>query len=409
MTISRSGSNPPETPRELLLKILFSQEDEARAAAVLCTERRCWAEICHESEVWSVAPQLAERFGTLSLSPPAEQWKEFQRTVIAVYARSASRAAKGAKALRHLNLLGVRAAAFKGLASMARLYARPADRSIKDVDILIMEQDVARAVAGLAGLGFVALDGQGLETLEGLVEFLPGFSGNKAIVLQNADGLELDVHWDISVPLLPAKTLLDRSEPLTLYGGLVPVVALTDALVLTARHSIRENLAVDTMCRDLFDVRRACELLAGDALSRDLEESCLHGGLLPLLALTGILHSLDEGVSPVADAFRILTSRAKPAERKAGRQLVDTFWFQVREGKFEKDLVYLSHTRPLRQILAGTWRNWRGYRDLMLAIEDKLDGGTTSIGVRFWRLAVAARRAGPGRLRSLRTLARLRF
>ena len=410
MVIETSNASSAEPRRESLLKLLLADTQAARGSASSLINEGDWTAVFHEAEVWSVVSQLAERITGLGLEPPAEPWKDFKRLAIATYARTASRAAKGVKALAHLEQGGIRAVAFKGLASMVRLYPKPAERSIKDVDLLIMEQDLTRAVAALAEAGFFPVDGQGLDQLQALVQYLPNFSGNKAIVLQDSSGLEIDLHWSVGLRGLPASELIERAETFSLYGGSVHVVAAADALALTARHSVRENLAVDTMCRDLFDVRQTCALLAASgALPDALESACRSGGVLPLLALTRVLRALDETAVQVYAAFDLLTNIASKSERKAAEALQELFLHQVRHGRMEKDLVYLAHPRPVRQIVAGAWRNWREYRNLMQSMEEKLDGKTVSLGQRFWKLAVAAANAGPSRFSALRTLARLRF
>jgi hypothetical protein len=98
--------------REGLVRMLFGDTAMARSAASSFTDIEDWEAIFHQSEEWSVVGQLVDRIARLELQVPDEPTKKFKRLAIATYARSASRAAKGVKALAHLEQLGVRAVAF---------------------------------------------------------------------------------------------------------------------------------------------------------------------------------------------------------------------------------------------------------------------------------------------------------
>jgi hypothetical protein len=395
------------TPRQTLLRILFASPEAARSAARAFSTPQDWQDGFETANRWNIVPQFAERIQTLGLQPPAEPWREFKKVLFAAYASSSARASKGAAALRHLESAGIPAVAFKGLASMARLYPRPANRTIADVDILVQPEHFKEAAAILAGLGFVFSDGHDLAHWERFVENAPGFSGNKAISLVDANGAEVDLHW--SVGGLDPSAVLQRAETVTIFTIPVRVVSAGDAMMLTARHAIRDNLAVDTVCRDLFDIRLSCSLLVSRGrLAPVLEEIATTEHLVPLLALTGILDSLA-GVNPdVKEAMRILGRLATPEQVQSAHQLEALFFYQVRKGPLGKDLLYLAHSRPVRQILSGAARNWREYRRFMRSLEEK-DGAEVPLTHRVWHLALAARNAGPARWRSLRTLARLKF
>jgi hypothetical protein len=85
------------------------------------------------------------------------------------------------------------------------------------------------------------------------------------------------------------------------------------------------------------------------------------------------------------------------------------FFHQADYGPIGKDLLYLSHSIPARQILAGAFSNWREYRHFMRSMEEKLDGGEVPLGRRLWRLTLALKNSGPAHWRGLRTLARLKY
>lgn len=389
-----------ETARQCLLRILFASPDASSPAD--------WPSVFQTAETWSVVPQLAARIQELGLRPPADLWADFKRVHIATFARSASRASKGAAALLHLERAGIPAAAFKGLASMARLYPIPANRTIKDADILIEPQHVPAALSCLSELGLVSREGYDLGRWDRFLDHSPGFSGNKAMVLSEAGGMEIDLHWDVG-GLQPAE-LLACGETLPLFTSQVRVVSAADGMILTARHSIRENLAIDAICRDLFDLRLSCDYLSSrgmlaPALQRVREST----SLVPLLALTGILQAMDGDSGAVRDSACILAGFASPKQRQSASHLQTLFFHQVNHGPIGKDLLYLSHSIPARQILAGAFTNWKEYRSFMKTMEEKWDGGEVPLGRRLWKLMVGMKNSAPAHWRGMRTLARLKY
>jgi hypothetical protein len=399
-----------ESTRLSLLRVLLADEDGARASADRLSHSNGWSAAFKTAEAWSVAPQLAERVRQLVLQPPPAEWQEFKQVVIASYARSASRASRGIAAIRQLENCGVSTVAFKGLASMARLYTPPANRTIKDADVLIEKSNLSTAIECLGSIGLVPLEGHNPETLDRFMDDSPGFSGNRAIVLYGPDDFEIDLHWGVGLAGLNPDALLQRSSAVTLFARSVPVVDAGDGMILTARHAIRENLSIDTMCRDLFDIRQSCAFMASHGqLVTALERATIVNNLVPLLALIEILGALDATNRDAMTASKVLTGIADPDQLKAAAQLRTLFFQQVTAGPIGKDLLYLFHSRPARQILSGVFANWREYRSVMRSMEQKLEGEEIPIGRRLWQLALAVRSTGPAHLRSIRTLARFKY
>jgi len=293
---------------------------------------------------------------------------------------------------------------------MARLYPKPGKRTIKDADLLVDRQHLQAALNSLSDLGFRPLENHALERLETFLDHSPGFSGNKAIVLYGPGDFELDLHWAVGVAGLEPAALLGRSETVTLFGTPVRVASFEDALLLTAKHAIRENLTVDAMCRDLLDIRRSWE--RSDSW-RNFEEilanPALRNNLVPLLAITDVLRVLDSDHRAVGEAAERLTGLATRTERKAARRLCELFFYQVKHGPVTKDLLYLAHSRPAKQVIVAAWTNWREYRDLMRSLEEKLDGEEVPLVRRLRLLAGAIIKTQPGQLRSIRALARLKY
>jgi hypothetical protein len=409
MSLSATGTNRPEITRRSLLTILFADDAAAQTTAQLIGSEVNWRDILDLAEAWSVVPQLHERVPQLAITLPGQFHGELKTSMFTVFARSASFASKAVAALQHLHDAGISAVAFKGVASMTRLYQPAAARTIRDADILVAPDDLLRTIKALGQIGFAPQLGLDPSKLDHLLENMPGSSGNKAITLVKPGSVEIDLHWSIGLERFPVASLLERAKTLILFGQHVRVVAISDSLQLTARHSVRENFAVDSMCRDLLDVSKSCELLASQGnLRNEMERVAAHGDSVALLALTGILRELNDRHA-AAKAERILEQRASPSERNVALHLRLLFFMQIQNGAFRKDLLYLLHAAPTKQILRGAFTNWRNYRGFMRSMERKLDGQELPLSQRVANLLLALRELRPAHFRSMRTLARVKY
>jgi hypothetical protein len=182
----------------------------------------------------------------------------------------------------------------------------------------------------------------------------------------------------------------------------IPVPDPADSLLLTIRHAVRENLAAEKICRDLLDVRRRCE--RGDPAEL-MDRVASAGGEVSALAVLHVLHSYDES-PPVARAIAHLESRSSAASRRSAAKLVELFRYQLRHGALGKDVFYLVHTRPLRQIARGLGSGWSNYRRNLKEIEEQLEheGDWTT------RMAALVRSIpGPRAMKLARELARIKY
>ncbi len=390
------------TLRACLAELLFSERPRPLADDL-------WPKLFHLAESWSVVPQTAAAVRSQNLDTPTEGWPEFKRVCFSTQARSAMRASKGLEALRHLHAASIPALAFKGLASMASLYANPVDRTIADADILVNLEQVPAALAILGELGFQPAAGQEFAKMQNFLDRSPGLAGNKAISLYGPAHAEVDLHWSVGLPGVPLKSMLARSGKATLFGSEIHVPAAVDAMVLTARHSLRENFTVDKMCRDLLDIRLRCNQLAGKGeLAGALDFIHRSGNATALSAMAQIL-ARYEGNPGAVEATTCLNRIESGKQRRAAGELVQVFFRQLHSGPFRKDLLYLAHSKPARQIFAGVATNWREYRGVMRSMEERTEGEEIPLAKRMGALARAATNLSLGQFRSLRALARLKY
>ncbi len=309
-------------------------------------------------------------------------------------------AAKGAAAIGHLEAGGVRLAAFKGLASIARLYRDATCRTLADVDLLVAESDLNRAVSILEANGYQRHIDTDLEKYAAFVSSSPAFAGSKSITLRGASVGDIDLHWAVARGLDPSG-ILERGERLQLRNQTIPVVSVEDGVLLTASHAARQNLNIAAACRDLIDLKMSLALVARRSSFERLEELAAGAGMSSLVAAIGrILRSYDSAVP---------AGLLRGSEERTSADLVELFLDQLREGEISKDLLYLTHWSPCWQIISGLATNPHRYRRFMQIFETEVDGRPVSLRNRLLSLTRSIMKLRPRRFRSLRALARVKY
>jgi hypothetical protein len=101
-----------------------------------------------------------------------------------------------------------------------------------------------------------------------------------------------------------------------------------------------------------------------------------------------------------------LSELANPAERRSAASLAELFHYQLRHGRLGRDVFYLVHSRPWRQIFKGLATDWSGYWRSMQTMEVKM-GENRPLHERAARLAKSI--PGLRGLRLARELARIKF
>jgi len=355
-----------------IAEFLLAGDSRAAAVAADISAAGSWHEVLVLAEGWKVMPQLSARVRKLELKLTTEDIWTLRREFLMAHGNSALRATKAIAAIRALEQAGIPVAAFKGVAAMAVLYDGPKHRTIGDGDLLILRKDLGKALACLEGIGLAR---KGAETLDQYLKFVenaPRFAGNQAIALYGDDGSEIDLHWQLAGSGLHVEELLERSVKGDLMGSVIPVVDAKDGFVLTVHHAIREDLGIESMCRDLLDTRLWCECMesAGE-LEEGMKRAGRSGSRVAALAVTGLLRGYDD-TTAAARAAEVLSASASGAERRSAARLMELFHYQVGNGRLERDVLYLVHWRPWRQIVVGLGMDWSGYRRSMEAMEKQL-------------------------------------
>jgi hypothetical protein len=359
------------------------------------------------AEAWNTLPRLNRRLAASMIVPPEPARSRLRSVSTSAFARSAKWARRGVDVLCALDESGIRAAAFKGFAAMATVHGVP-NRVIGDVDVLVTESDLPRAIACLGELGFrLEIPGALADYVE-FVRHSPAFAGNLSVPVCDPQCGEIDLHWGLGLHgrEFHIDRLLDRARKVQLFEKQVRVVAPADGLILAAHHIVRGNLAPGTTVKDLLDVESyAAFLQSNGELDQAVKRAVAAGALKGLMASTIILMRLDPE-SPAGPVHRRLELSARPGDRIDAERLADLFEIQVREGAIDKDVLYLLHPRSLAQIAGGFLGGWRRHLHWVEFLETKNAGHTASLGERIGTVINGLRRMSPQRVKLLRALAR---
>jgi hypothetical protein len=400
------ASRLPTSLRCQLVEFLLAKDARAAVAGRLFPETGSWREAIALAKAWNVIPRVHDRIRTLELRLPPADTALLRAEFLRTYPQSAFCAAKAIQAIHALEQAGIPVVAFKGLASLALLYGDSKHRTIQDADILILRSYLPNALACLASKGF---EREGPETLAQYLRFVgdsPNFAGNQAVTLSGEQASEIDLHWELAGSGLRPEEILARAAKCELMQSAIPVVDAKDAFLLTVHHAIRENFAIDSVCRDLLDaglwfrhLREAGRLEEG--LKWAAQSRCKVAALTVATLLSGYDDTAD-----AAQAAVILSELSNPVEQRSAARLAELFHYQVEHGRLGKDVFYLVHSRPWRQILKGLATDWSGYRLSMRTIEEKL-GEKRPLHERAARLAKSI--PGFRELRLARELACIKF
>jgi len=358
-----------------MAEFLLGGDSRAIAAAGRLAAGASWHEAIALATTWKVVPQLSARIQSLRIALPEDDTRTLRREFLRVYGQSASRAVRATLAMRELEKAGIAVAAFKGVASMAVLYGGPKQRSIGDGDLLIPRKDIAAALACVERIGFMRKGEETLAEYLSFVENAPRFAGNEAMALYGEDGSEIDLHWSISGSGLLVEEILERAEKTELMCATIPVVDSTDGILLTIHHAIREDLALESVIRDLLDVRLWCERLEQRGeFESGITRSAEADSQVAALTVCSLLGGYDDSIAAARFA-RLLGDRTSRAQRQSAARLMELFHYQIERGRLKKDVLLLVHSRPWRQILRGFTSDWAGYWRSMQTLEEQLGDG----------------------------------
>ncbi len=391
--------------RESLVHLLLAEEPATEALCPHDPSTEHWVRWVNLAESWGALPRLAERLSPLGTQPPEKVSSRIQQQLTAGYVRTILEARSGLAVLQEFAKRDLRAAAFKGLATLAILYPDPKQRVILDADLLIAEEDLPRAADALAELGYrPEVEGDLAEYVQ-FVRHSPGFGGNEELSFHNDRGNTIDLHWRLGAGF-DSRELLEGSRPVTFLDQEFSAVSARDGLLLCVHHSLRNHFTPDKMMRDLLDLERWCAEIRRQGDPPGVLQKAMETHLaVPLLAAASILR----GYSANGEAARIaaeLEPKLSREDRAEAARLVALFHTQVREGPMERDLLYLFRPTEFRQILSGIWAGGRRHMELSRSMDAALAGEQISAWHRIATIGRSLLRLRPRHIGMLRALAR---
>ena len=393
--------------RELLVHILLGEATSVIAAAHEIASRDAWSDVIALADEWHTLSRLNQRLVAFRIAPSEPARSQLRRRSTATFMRSAMLARRAVVLLEELNNAEIRSAAFKGLAAMAALHG-VGNRTIGDIDVLVSEADLPRAIACLEARGLRLDVPGGFREYVEFIQHSPSFAGNLAAPFSDLDGGEIDIHWGLGLDQVEFRLerVLDRAQTVQLFGRVIRVVAAADGLIFAVHHAFRENLKPESTVKDVLDAEAWCGLLQSLGKVDEAVDRAASAGLLnPLLTVTTILLQMDPN-SPLGEMHRRVTMAASAKEAVDAKRMANLFRWQLREGNIDKDVLYLVQPRALRQIAGGLFKGWLKYRRWVESMEVKNTGGSASVCQRLATISGGLKRMSPRRLAMLRALAR---
>ncbi|MGD1906790.1 MAG: nucleotidyltransferase family protein [Leptolyngbyaceae cyanobacterium] len=323
-----------------LADLLFGEAAAVNAAAATIAADNRWRDLLELSFQWRVTPQLWQRLQSVKPGLPAEVRQEFSRLCRVIAVQSTTAAHRSVKVMQALEAVGIKAVAFKGIGVMASLYAKPSDRMVGDVDILIEPEALPAVFEALQPLGFTpVLPGE----LKDYLEYLEHRTraDNLFLIFKDTSGFEVDLHWGLKATAgveFSVAGILERGETVTLLQQPIPVASPVDAMLLSVHHSVRDDLAPASAIKDLCDLQQWWmnrDRWQPDAVMQQAEKT----GLLPaLIALWQVLAGYD-ATHPAQAELGSLERELSPAIASQAQSLQTLFTLQLQGEDLNRDLV----------------------------------------------------------------------
>lgn len=306
-----------------------------------------WPDVISLAAAWRVIPQVRRSTRGIEIEPEAQL--RLQQLAAAAAAHSRFICHLATEVLEQFEDSGIRYAAFKGVASIAKLYGQPSERMVNDLDVLIQESQLPQVVDVLKGLGYLPQpfgdDGFDARNLEPwIAEQLTKFRmANHCVVFLRGE-MEVDLHWRIGSnppPRMRVDAILDRARRQALLGRPVSIASPIDMMLLTAHHCLRSWFRSSTTLKDVGDLASWAQLEPAEWDHAELIDAAHEARLaVPLLAQWKII-TMHAPTSPISQWVEEL-ERTLPA--KGGREaerLAAAFESQLEDTPLRQQMIDL--------------------------------------------------------------------
>ena len=220
--------------------------------------------------------------------------------------------------------------ALKGLALARRYYPDVALRPMTDMDMLVRQEDVPRAIAALRRLGFRAADGMGSPS--GFYSFT-----SAVVAYARPRSLSIEMHWElfgrtVYRQSLPAAQVWDRALEITIFDQSVRYLRPRDELWYLCIHAAVEHRLERLIW--LVDIAELVDALPADwDWQRFTQETVAAGVALPVAAALAYCCAYLRLSAPTDALARLCEAADAPAEQAtcaaAQADLLSAEWIQM--------------------------------------------------------------------------------
>jgi Uncharacterised nucleotidyltransferase len=279
-----------------------------------------WATALADAETQSVAALLSRAATALGIIPPERFWIEFQRRVAALRLVQRALAQDFAWLCRLFDDTGLTVVALKGPALAERLYGDATFRASVDLDFLLDEHDLARALELLAVQGYVERTGPSARYDRRY---------EQTVTLDHSQRSTIELHYSLLADfrvLLPASPFLARSIAYRLAsGGFCRVLAAEDEALYLPLHAAHHLCDRFGMMYDVRSLLAAHPDLNWDAVIRNSAEWRVREALTFALEVTSERVGLD-GPPRIGRRVRIASRLLALHDQAPRGQPIRTFW-----------------------------------------------------------------------------------
>lgn len=365
-----------------------------------------WSQALKLSFDWRVTPQFWQRIQDLSIELPESTRKEIAGLCRIVSIKSTTAAHRSSQVLAHLAAADIPAIAFKGIGVMASLYAKPSDRMVGDLDLLICPTHLEATCKSLDSIGFKPVVSGDLTDYLAYLEHRTR-QDNLFLIFKDSSGFEIDLHWGLKAiggyPF-PVSKVIKRATYSHLLGQTIAVASPIDAMLLATHHSIRDDFAPPSSVKDL------CDLQAWWGKSQDWSVAALAhqakqvGLLVPLLALWRVLAEYNS-TGAAAKGVQAIQTLLPSTEQEQAHHLALLFHWQLYGEAINRDVLHSLNLTTLARFIKRRFQQRQ-----TLAFDQILWGVQSNSRIALSKrqqLLTTLRQLNPRKLSAYRTLATL--
>jgi hypothetical protein len=369
--------------RLTLADLVLGDESVLSAALRRFGSRGSWPDLVLLATQWRLIPQLREAFAlgdAAGAGADAPLLERLRRESIVRAAESAAIVRHGAEAQRLLRDAGVCAVAIKGVAAIATLYGASSRRMVADVDLVLVQSQLATARAALEARGYADASPPFEEHVAAI-----GFSRQLHNYARTfvRDGGELDVHWQFGPrppPALAAQRIVERSVLATVEGRTLRCAGPVEAALVIVHHALRGSFPAYSTAKDLVDLRTWWER-EGETNGRALLAEAVAAGLGSSFVALARAIVRRNATHPIARGALALEAMLPAAERREATRLEKFIEQNLRGESPDHATVELLAPAVLLRSIAGPLLSGKRARNGTAAGEER--GARSPLAVRL--------------------------